>query len=209
MCPTTTRAGNTFPAGLVGIGPAKKWTVLVSEDRWGGVKGKEGEEGGGGRLGVWCHSGNLVLQPSCPWLLKERAEYNSNPPLPLCDSVLWQKWLRLSGPPPFPPCYSNSSLSFFATLPCIIWKWTEENLLLQLLCDPEFFPRQKWLSWFFPLQWSSNGCFTCRGLSELILNEAVLCNPCIHSVQSWKESMQYSVIKFPPHYLYNIFLHPL
>lgn len=147
MCPTTTRAGNTFPGGLVGIGPARKWTVPGSEDRWGGVKGEEREEGGEGALGVWCHSGDLELPPSCRWLLKERAEYSSGPPLPLCDSVLWQK----SGPPPFPPCYSNSSLSFFATLPCIIWKQAEENLLLQLLRDPDrVFPKAEVTQLLFP-----------------------------------------------------------
>ncbi|TWW65554.1 hypothetical protein D4764_21G0004540, partial [Takifugu flavidus] len=38
MCPTTTRAGNTLPGGLAGIGPGQKWTVPVSEGRWGRVK---------------------------------------------------------------------------------------------------------------------------------------------------------------------------
>lgn len=61
MCPTSTRAGNTFPGGLVSIGPAHEWTVPGSAVRWGGVKGEEREGGGG----VWCHSGVLVLQPSC------------------------------------------------------------------------------------------------------------------------------------------------
>lgn len=44
------------------------------------------------------------------------------------------------------------------------------------MTQTEFFPRQKWLSWFFPPQCSSDGCFACHSLSELILNEAVSYN---------------------------------
>lgn len=82
MCPTSTRAGNTFPGGLVSIGPAHEWTVPGSAVRWGGVKGEEREGGGG----VWCHSGVLVLQPSLSVTFeRESSREQSSPPpaLPL------------------------------------------------------------------------------------------------------------------------------
>lgn len=48
MCPTTTRAGNTFPGGLAGIGPATKVESPPGlEDRWTSSAGGEVLERGG------------------------------------------------------------------------------------------------------------------------------------------------------------------
>lgn len=98
MCPTTTRAGNTVPGGLAGIGPGQKWTVPVSEGRWGGVKGEEGWRRGG--LGVCCHSRILVLQPKLSVTYKRASRLQQQP----SPAARW--------PSPFSPCYSNNSECF-------------------------------------------------------------------------------------------------
>lgn len=139
MWPTTTRAGNTFPGGLAGIGPATKvesppgledrWTSSaggeVLEQGWGGVKG-EVQEGGwvgawGGARGVvpsWTFKrGSTAANLSGTFLTRESGAKSRQP------SLLSVTQSSLAAATPLPPSLPPSfflCLYFNPTIPLFL-----------------------------------------------------------------------------------------